>query len=117
MEFELHPKSQLFCSDLEWCLKSRQKVRISDFSGFPMADIRIVTVVVLQNNKPFLHVCLMIICKKKLCVSATFSNVKYQDLCATINLSKIKYLQNQKQSLKYLCNINLIGFLQKQDLK
>ena len=37
----------------------------------------------------------------------TFYNVKYQeDLCATINPSKIKYLQNRKQSLKYLCNIN-----------
>ena len=35
----------------------------------------------------------------------TFSNVKYQDLCATINPSKIKYLQNRKQSLKYLSNI------------
>ena len=43
----------------------------------------------------------------------TFSNVKDQDLCATINSSKNKYLQNQKQSLKYLCNNNLIGFLQK----
>ena len=46
----------------------------------------------------------------------TFSNVKFQDLCATINTSKIKYLQNRKQSLKYLCNINLIGFLQKPDV-
>ena len=45
----------------------------------------------------------------------TFSNVKYQDLSAKINLSKIKYLQNQRQSLKYLCNNNLIGFLQKPD--
>ena len=32
----------------------------------------------------------------------TFSNVKYQDLCETINSSKIEYLQNQKQSLKYV---------------
>ena len=28
----------------------------------------------------------------------TFSNVKYQDVCATINPSKIEDLQNQKQS-------------------
>ena len=46
----------------------------------------------------------------------TFSNVKYQDLCATINPSKIKYLQNRKQSQKYLCNNNF-KFLQKPDLK
>ena len=37
-----------------------------------------------------------------------FSYVKYQDLCETINPSKIEDLENQKQSLKYLCNINLI---------
>ena len=39
----------------------------------------------------------------------TFSNVKYQDLCATTNLSKIKYLQNRKRSLKYLCKA-IYGF-------
>ena len=40
---------------------------------------------------------------EKLCVSDFFSNVKYQDLCATINLSrlKIKDLEDQKQSLKH----------------
>ena len=44
------------------------------------------------------------------------SDVEYQDLCATINLSKIKDLKEQKQSLKHLCNINLIGFLEKPGL-
>ena len=47
----------------------------------------------------------------------TFSNVKYQDLCATINPSKIKYLQNRKQSLKYLCNINLETSVNRKDLR
>ena len=53
---------------------------------------------------------------KRYVYRTTFSNVEYQDLSATINPSKIKYLQNRKQSLKYLC-INLIGFLQKPDFK
>ena len=35
----------------------------------------------------------------------TFSNVKYQDLFATINPSKIKYVQNQKQSLNICATI------------
>ena len=47
----------------------------------------------------------------------TFSNVKYQDLCATINPLKIKDLQKLKTISKYLCNNNLIGFLQKPDSK
>ena len=34
----------------------------------------------------------------------TFSNVKYQDLCATINLSKIKYLQNHNLAIKSFSN-------------
>ena len=38
---------------------------------------------------------------EKLCVYRSISlNVKYQDLCATINPSKIKDLEEQKQSLK-----------------
>ena len=39
----------------------------------------------------------------------TFTNVKYQDLCATIILSQIEDLQNQKQS-KIFVPHNLIGF-------
>ena len=52
----------------------------------------------------------------KLCISDYFSYVEYQDLCATINPSKIKDLEEQKQSLKHLCNINWIGFLEKPGL-
>ena len=48
--------------------------------------------------------------KEKLCVSDYLSNVEYKDLCATINPSKIKDLEEQKQSLKHL-NINLIGLI------
>ena len=33
-----------------------------------------------------------------------FSNVKYQDLCAKINLLKIKDLQKLKTISNYLCN-------------
>ena len=53
---------------------------------------------------------------EKLCVSDYFTNVEYQDLCATISLSKIKDLEEQKQSLKHLFNINWIGFLEKPGL-
>ena len=45
----------------------------------------------------------------------TFYNAKYQDLCSTINPLKIKDLQKLKTISKYLCNNNLIGFLQKPD--
>ena len=72
----------------------------------------------LKNCRPtILENCSLVYLWKRYVYWTTFSNVIYQDLCATINLSKIKYLQNRKQSLKYLCNINLIGFLQKPDLK
>ena len=40
-----------------------------------------------------------------------FYNVKYQDLCATINPTKTKDLEDQKQFLKHLYNNNVIGFL------
>ena len=53
---------------------------------------------------------------ENLCLCDYFSNVKYLDLCATINPSNIKDLEEQKQSLKHLCNINLIGFLEKTGL-
>ena len=53
---------------------------------------------------------------EKLCVSDYFSNIRYQDLGATINPSKIKDLKEQKPSLKHLCNINFIGFLEKPGL-
>ena len=53
---------------------------------------------------------------EKLCLWDNFSNVEYPDLCATITPSKIKDLEEQKQSLKHLCNINLIGFLEKPGL-
>ena len=36
---------------------------------------------------------------KSFVCQTTFSNVKYQDLCATINPSKIKYLQEPKNNL------------------
>ena len=36
---------------------------------------------------------------EKLCLSDYFSNVEYQDLCATIN--QIKDLEEQKQSIKH----------------
>ena len=53
---------------------------------------------------------------EKLYVLDYFSNIEYQDLCATINPSKIKDLEEQKQSPKHLCNISVIGFLEKQGL-
>ena len=59
--------------------------------------------------KKLLHVCFMIICGKVMCTY--LSNVEYQDLCATKNLSKIKNIEEQKQSLKHLCNIVVSCFL------
>ena len=50
---------------------------------------------------------------EKLCVSDYFFNVEYLELFATINPSKIKDHEEQKHSLKHLCNINLIGSLVK----
>ena len=46
---------------------------------------------------------------EKLCASDYFSNVEYQDLCATINPSKIKDLEEQKQSLKQ--NMHVYAYL------
>ena len=49
------------------------------------------------------------------CVSNYFSNVKYQDLCATINPSKSMILKI-KNNLKTFVQHNLIGFLEKSCL-
>ena len=44
------------------------------------------------------RICVSWLFMEKLCVSDYFSNVEYQNLCATINLSKIKDLEEQKQA-------------------
>ena len=50
---------------------------------------------------------------KEICVQDYFSNVKYEEFCATINPSTSKILKIANYS-KYLYNYNEIGFLQKQ---
>ena len=65
--------------------------------------------------------CVWWLSMEKLCVWDYFSNVKIQDLCATINLSrskisKIKDLEDKKIYLKHLYNNILIGFLEKPGL-